>query len=684
MPRRFVSLKPKTGQTEKPSPRRPDGGAALTQARAALEAGQTQDALRRLEALIAQDRENADALALAGIACSQIGRHAEAMDYLARAVALAPDSAQMRDNLGTAFQRAGDMRSAVEHHQAAVRLNPQSAIAHYNLAVALQAIGELASAVEHYRASLAIFPSQPEAHTNLAAILERQGDLDAALAHARQALALRPKDTEAEINVGLRLAQRKEWSEAQRHFVEAARSAPRHMSALNQLARAGAHLCDWETLERAAATLATLTHEALAIGRPAPTLPFETLYYPWPYALQAAVARAHAATLVPKDVPRLAPMPGARPERLHVAYLSPDFSEHAVGFLVQDLFAHHDRARYVVSAYALQNREDPVQATIVRSADNYIRLAGLSDAEAARRIAADGVHVLIDLAGHTAGARTEILAYRPAAAQAAMLGYPSTLGADYIRYFITARENIPEAAAAHFAETLVLLPQTEWATRSMSMPGQIPTRAALGLPEGGPVACCFANAYRIDRAVFDAWMRILSRAPEAVLWLKGGDSAVETRLRKAAEMRGVDPRRLVFNDGQPLSRFWPHARADLWLDTFVLTAGTASYLCAWAGVPVLTLAGETPQARTGAAFAVAAGTPELVATSVAEYEEKAVRLLRRSDELPSLRQRLIERREASPLFDQKRFVGRLEAAFEAIWEHAARRDPAKLIAIAAN
>ena len=276
----------------------------------------------------------------------------------------------------------------------------------------------------------------------------------------------------------------------------------------------------------------------------------------------------------------------------------------------------------------------------------------------------------MDLKGYTKGARTEIVALRPAPIQVNYLGYPGTMGAEFVDYIITDRFITPPEQEPFFAEKFVYLPDCyQINDRKRPIAEQTPTRQACGLPAEGFVFGCFNSTYKTTPEVFAVWMRVLREVPGSVLWLYEGNSVVEDNLRREAQERGIDPARLVF--ARPLPRDQHLARvccADLLLDTLPVNGHTTASDALWAGLPVLTCAGETFVSRVAGSLLTAVGLPELITTSLADYEALAVRLARKPSEVARLRKRLEKNRLTAPLFDSERCTRHLERAYQMMWE----------------
>jgi predicted O-linked N-acetylglucosamine transferase (SPINDLY family) len=309
-----------------------------------------------------------------------------------------------------------------------------------------------------------------------------------------------------------------------------------------------------------------------------------------------------------------------------------------------------------------------LRARIEHAFDRFHDAFDETPARTAQRIRDDGIDVLIDLNGHTRGARSEIFAMRPAPQQLSWLGYLGTQGAPWIDYVVTDRFATPEALQPAFSERFLHLPDCYCPsdTRRQVAPSA-GSRADAGLPPRGFVFCCFNNPYKILPSVFDVWMRLLHGAPGSVLWLSPGDDIAMANLRREAAARGIAADRLVFAKHVALAEHLArHAHADLFLDTTPHSAGTTANDALLMGVPVLTCAGETMASRAAGSQLHAVGLPELVTSSLAEYESRALAIARDRQSLTQLRERLVANRKTRPLFDMARFTRNLEAAIESI------------------
>jgi protein O-GlcNAc transferase len=245
------------------------------------------------------------------------------------------------------------------------------------------------------------------------------------------------------------------------------------------------------------------------------------------------------------------------------------------------------------------------------------------------------------------------------------LGFPSTMGASFIDYVIADRITLPFDQQPSYTERIVHLPDSFQPNDSQrKIAAEPPTREAAGLPEKGLVFCCFNKSYKIAAPVFDVWMRLLKAIEGSVLWLSDTNEAAAANLRTAAGARDIDPARLIFaaqlkDLDAHIAR---HRLADLFLDTLPYNAHATASDALWAGVPIVTVAGNAFAGRVGASLLTAVGLPDLVASDLAAYEALALRLASEPEALTDCKKRL-EQRLAAPLFASERYVRHLEAAY---------------------
>jgi predicted O-linked N-acetylglucosamine transferase (SPINDLY family) len=625
--------------------------------------------------ILHEQPSHADVLHLLGVIAHQKGRHDLAIAHISKAIELNAVVADFHNNLGAAYRASGKLEEAVTCYRRALALKPDYMDAHYNLGNALKILGRLEEAVACYRRALALQPDSVWALNNLGTALMSHDKLEEAVSCYRRALALQPDSAEAHYNLGTVLQSQGRGEESVAHFTLALSLKPDDAAAENQLMHQLQHLCEWNHLDK-------LFEHQTSVVRAGPRSllpPFTFLSIPSSPAEQLACAGNWVVSKLSDAVALRGNMgfcfARAPKERLCLGYLSSDFREHAMTYLFAELFELHDRASFEVSAYSFGPDDgSPLRKRIVHACDRFVNIAAVSFVDAARKIYEDGVDILIDFQGYTGAARTEIVALRPAPIQVNYLGYPGTMGADFIDYIITDRFITPPDQEPFFSEKFVYMPDCyQINDRRRKIGEAIPSRAECGLPDSGFVFCCFNHNSKITTTIFDVWMRLLKQVPASALWLLEPNSRAAVNLRREADARGVNPARMVFAPMLPVESHLARIRvADLFLDTLPYNAHTTASEALWVGLPVLTCAGETFASRVAGSLLKAIGVPELITNSLEDYEAKALSLAQNPSELVGLRRRLTENRLTAPLFDSKRFTRHLERAYQMMWENYLR------------
>ena len=361
--------------------------------------------------------------------------------------------------------------------------------------------------------------------------------------------------------------------------------------------------------------------------------------------------------------PVVRPNRTGNPQRLRVGYLSNDLHQHATCVLMCEVFEHHDRDRFEVFAYST-GRDDgtAMRRRVIQAVEHFVDLQGQPDHQIAQRIADDDLDLLIDLKGYTAGNRMGVLARRPAPLQAAFLGFPGTTGAPFIDYIVGDPLVTPLSHAAHFSEHIAQMPLCYQPNDRQRPRPQPMTRAEVGLPENAVVLCGFNQAYKITPDVLDAWVDVLNDLPEAVLWLLDWHGQAKPHLLQELAKRGIGAERVFWAPRWDLGKHISRVRlADLFIDTWPCNAHTTASDALWAGLPVVSLMGETFASRVAGSLLNAVGLPELICTDVRQYRRTIVEIARDPARRQALRERLDQAREDSPLFDSERFTRDYEA-----------------------
>jgi predicted O-linked N-acetylglucosamine transferase (SPINDLY family) len=310
----------------------------------------------------------------------------------------------------------------------------------------------------------------------------------------------------------------------------------------------------------------------------------------------------------------------------------------------------------------------------------------MPDTIAASRIQRDGIDLLVDVGGHSTGGRFAITAQRPARIQVMYLGFAGSIGSKRVDYAIVDRVVTPPQSPVEWTEMLVYLPSTYYLYDfRVDAPDIALSRRDYGLPEEAFVYCAFHKAEKITPDAFDLWMRILRSVEGSIIWFLALPAAAIANLRSAAEACGVDPSRLHFAPFDPRSRYLARQRlGDLMLDCFHHSAMTTACDALAAGLPVLTVKGQSMASRAGESLLRAAGLPELVAGDAEAFLRQAIQLASDRHRLEELRRKLKGNRYSAPLFDTAARVRQLEAAFDQMHQRALRGEAPTSFDVAAR
>lgn len=570
-----------------------------------------------------------------------------------------------------ALTATGQNDQARQLYQVWIAMNgehPLAFIALFNCSTLQSQLGDAAGAEASLRQALKVNPDFSPAHINLGSALERRGAAKDAVDQWKCGLERLGSITGDAIEYKLTLLKQisRVMSDNQQHdgaetaLVQALDIRADQRDVLEQYAASRLAQCKWPIA---------------AVGPKVSRRDFVTRFHPLSlcaYAddplMQLGLAdqyvSAMTADVAPASDRRDAPIETGR--RLRIGYVSSDMRTHAVGYLMANLFEAHDPSAIEVFIYYCGiPADDEINQRIKAAAEHWIDIRSMSDDDAAAKIAADGIDILIDVNGHTREARIGVFARQPAPVIVNWLGYPGTMGSPFHHYIIGDEAVIPEDHELYYSERVLRLPCYQPNDRKRVVHPETPTRAAFGLPDDAFVFCCFNAAHKITSFSFERWMEIMRQTPNSVLWLLDYNTETNARLRAAAEARGVSGERLVFApkivNARHLARY---PLADLFLDTIPYGAHTTASDALWMGVPVLTLPGRCFASRVCSSLVRAAGIPELICDTPDHFVQRAIALAT-ADRLglAAHRERLIAGRDTCTLFDIDLLARKLERLY---------------------
>lgn len=584
-----------------------------------------------------------------------------AIDYFDKALQLEPNFAEAWSNKGNALYELNRPNEAIVHFDKALSLKPTYTIAWCNKGWVLQKLKCFDEAIAHYDKALSIKPTYVIGWSSKGWLLHELKLFDNAIAHYDKALSINSNYAEAWANKGNALFELKRYDEAITHYEKALQLNNSMEWIAADLLHTKMMMCNWSGFEDG---LNRLWKNAIDDEYPYSPFIFITLSDDLEFHKKSA--KIYTKSRHPANSSLGPILKPSKSEKIRLGYFSADYHNHATGHLIAELFELHDKTRFELIGFSFGPiKNDDMRARLEESFDQFIEVGNRSDGEIAQLSRDLNIDIAIDLKGFTQDSRPSIFAHRAAPIQVNYLGYPGTMGADYMDFIIADKVLIPAELQNHYSEKIIYLPNSYQVNdRKRVISDKQFTRVELGLPETGFVFCCFNNNYKILPATFTCWMRILKAIEGSVLWLLQDNHWVIENLRNEAQKQGVDPIRLVFANRMPLPEHLArHRQADLFLDTFPYNAHTTASDALWSGLPLLTLVGQSFASRVAASLLTAIGLQELITKSQIEYEGLAIELATDHKKLIEIKSKLSNNRFDSPLFDTPLFTKHLELAY---------------------
>lgn len=634
------------------------------------------------------------------MAFHSLGRLGDAAEALGKALAMSPRAADAHSMLGLVREAEGAHERALSAYTTALECEPSHYAARLNRGAVLLTLGQAEAALQEFDHLLASRATL-QVHNNRTRALFALFRDEEALMAARAALGIDARDARARLDETIALASLGRLQEsadslaAFRRLPESSRrSVVPSSSAETRLQPSAVHIsrmmqrqsvADWtcrtpliEELRKALESV----QSAVILGDPALIqhaigLPLSNAEL----ARLAEVALGRARSLGEQISARMQPIAGHEARaRIRVGFLGASLRRHPEAYLIRRLFADRDRSRFEYFLYALNHGDgSAIRRELEASADRYGDLSGVSTDAVVASIRRDNLDLLVDLSGVYENARPEAVAARLAPVQLAYLATPSML-AGLHDYRLSDVITTPPAAQAQWRERLVLLPEIFYAYDDRQACGSRGERREYGLPDQGRVLCAMHQTFKIEPEVFAIWIRVLTVAPNAVLWLLDGGPVANENLRRVARQSGISPDRLVFAPRIPVEDHLSRLRhADLFLDTLYCGAHTTALDALWAGVPLVTREGETMQSRIASSLLRACSLDDFVAVSLRDYEKIILGLTTDDARLSAARSKVSATRASAAPFRTVDQVRTVERAFaEVVRRHRAGLPPATM------
>jgi predicted O-linked N-acetylglucosamine transferase (SPINDLY family) len=625
--------------------------------------GQYSDALKYLNDSLRSLPKNSLALSNLGNVFFELKEYDSALDAYDKSIKIDPKYEEVWSNKGNVLNELKRYDEAIANHDRALSLNPDYAEGWSNKGNVLIELRRYDEAITHHDKALSLRPDYAEGWSNKGVALKELKRYDEAVDHHDKALSLRPDYAEAWSNKGIALNELKQYDSAIAHYEKALSLKPDINWIYGDLAHAKMKISSWSGLGD---LLDVISKKVMANEKA--SSPFSLLALSDDPFLHKKCSEIYAQDGYPANS-ALGPIPKrSKKEKIRIAYFSADFRNHPVALLTAELYEIHDRDRFEVFAFSLlkSSAEDEMNLRLRKGFDRFIDVDSMSELQIAQLARELEVDIAIDLSGPTQHSRTGIFSYRAAPIQVNWLGYPGTIGADYIDYIVADQTIIPAQSQQFYSEKVAYLPDTYMVDDSKRIASsRIFTKEECGLPENTFIFCCFNNDYKFNSQVLDSWSKILLTVKNSVLWISENTEHFRVNIANQFERRRIDSTRIVFarREGLMADHLARYGLADLFLDTWPYNAHTTTVDALKAGVPVLTLEGQSFPSRVAASLLNAVRLPELITRNQEEYEALAIELAMNPKKLAVVKLKLANSYKTTPLFDTPLFAKNLETVY---------------------
>ena len=628
--------------------------------------GQMDEAVKSLNKAISAEPNNVDAHYNLAITLKDLNQSNSAIQSYKKAIEIKPDFVQAHNNLGNLYKDLGQTDKALKSYRKAIEIKPNFAHAHNNLGNTFKDLENYKDAIKSYEKAIAINPNFSEAHNNLGNVFKDIDELDKAVNSYQEAIKLNSDFAEAYYNLGNTYKKLNRKQKALVFFEKAGEINLNMDFILGDILTARIQFCDWTDYSILLESL-----QSKIVDNDKVVDPFNLLGLIDDPALQKIAAQIfsnyHCSAKQTFEKSNLSP----KNSKIRIGYFSADFHNHATMHLMAELFECHDKNFFELVAFSFgPDQVDSWRKKVLASFDKFIDVRLKTDQEVSVMARKLKIDIAVDLKGYTKDCRPNIFAKICAPVQVSYLGYPGTMGADYIHYLIADQTLIPEFNQHHYTEKIVFMPnsyQVNGSKRGISKASLL--REDFGLPDKGFIFCCFNNTYKITPSSFSSWMQILKAVDGSVLWLFKSNKNSVKNLKKEAVKFGVKESRLIFASPMPVEDHLNRIRlADLFIDTHPYNAHTTSSDALRMGLPVLTCMGESFASRVAASLLNSINLPELITSTPEEYEALAIELATHPEKLKAIKDKLASNLSTAPLFDTKRFTKNLESAYTQMYE----------------
>jgi predicted O-linked N-acetylglucosamine transferase (SPINDLY family) len=582
------------------------------------------------------------------------------------AISINPNYPDAYFNRGNTLSVLGKYEDAINDYLLAIKYEPQNAESYNNIGKLQIELRDYEQALKNINHALSINEYLFEAYNNRGNLYQELNLTNLAIEDYNQAINLNSNYIEAIYNLGVAYEQLGVWDKALLNYQKVFDIDKEFEYLLGAIVNVKLNICEWSVYEDSINTLINKINTHVKASTCLPVLAFTD-----DPKIQQTVSKIWLDDKFPNKNLGSPRESKKYDKKIKVGYYSADFGEHPVSYLTVELFELHDKNKFEIYAfYNGPTDSSPMHKRITKSFDQFLNINCISDIDVAKLSREIGIDIAVDLTGLTQNSRIGIFSHRAAPIQISYLGYLGTIACDYYDYIIADQVIIPNSFQEYYSEKIIYLPSYQVNDRKKLISDKEYKRSDFNIPDESFVYCCFNNSFKITPNIFEIWIRILKSVPNSIILLFAQNDCAKTNLLNEANKRGLKNEQIIFleriNRTEYLARF---KLADLFLDTFPYNAGTTASDALWADLPLLTCQGRSFSSRIASSILQAIGLPELITSSLVEYEKKAIELGNNPSIVKEIKNKINYSKNKSLLFDTVKFTLSIEKAYIKLKNH---------------
>ena len=614
-----------------------------------------------LNKCIVLDPKNIGAQNNLGGAYQNLKKYSKSIEVFKKLLTINPKFTEAYNNIGNCYFQLNKHQDAIENFKKSIEIDPKNFVAYSNIANVYRELKLFEKSILNYKKSIELNNKYFLAFNNLANVYKDISKFDEAIINYRKAIKINDKYVSAYENLGNVFHETAKFNEAANNYKKAYDINQDHHYVLGRLIHNKMYICEWAEVESYRKILISKLKDNKKVSTP-----FELLSIIDDPEIHLLASKMYFDEKYLTNNFEISKMKKNKSDKIKIGYFSPDFRNHPVLHLIKDVFKHHDKSKFEVYAFSFEkHKNDEFTAEIKDFFNKFIEIKDLSDKEVYELTREIDIDIAIDLCGYTAFNRVKLFSNRVAPIQINYLGYPGSIGTNFMDYIIADQIVIPKDEIKNYSEKVVYLPNCYQPNSNYEkLKIKDLRKKDFSLPEDKVIFCNFGSNFKINAKTFDSWMNILEKVPNGILWLlKSNDESVEN-LKSEAQKRNIKKERIIFaskiSQKEHLERL---TLADIYLDTFPYSSHTTASDAIRMGIPIITLIGRSFPSRVCASILEQVNLSKLVAKTNEEFEEKATYFGNNRNKLLELKEELVNSCQTSSLFKIENFTKQLETIY---------------------